>query len=79
MARVSTRNTRPIAPRVTGRISPVTFLQETVGELRKAVWPSREETARLTVVVIVLSVAAAFFLGFLDRALAETFTRYVLR
>ncbi|MEK7756984.1 MAG: preprotein translocase subunit SecE, partial [Planctomycetota bacterium] len=40
-----------------GRISPVTFLQETILELRKSVWPSREETARLTWVVIALSIA----------------------
>ena len=79
MARVSTRSTRPVSPRTAGRINPVEFLQETVSELRKSVWPSREETARLTMVVLVLSVVAAFFLGFLDRAFAETFTRYVLR
>jgi len=46
--------------------------------LRKAVWPSREETSRLTVVVIALAIAAGFFLGGLDRIFAETFTRYVL-
>ena len=78
MARVSSRTTRIIGPGAQGRISPVTFLQETFGELRKAVWPSREETSRLTVVVIVLAIAAGFFLGGLDRIFAETFTRYVL-
>ena len=46
--------------------------------MRKAVWPSREETSRLTAVVIALSIAAAFFLGGLDRIFAETFTKYVL-
>ena len=75
MARVSTRRTRPIAP---GRIGPVTFLQETVSELRKSVWPSREETARLTMVVIALSVAAAFYLGGLDRIFLETFNRFII-
>ncbi len=78
MARVSTRGTRPIAPGAVGKISPVTFVQETFSELRKSVWPSREETARLTVVVVALAVAAGFFLGGLDRLLAETFTRFVL-
>lgn len=78
MARVSTRSTRIIAPGPAGRISPVTFLQETFSELRKSVWPSREETARLTTVVIALSVAAGFFLGGLDRIFVETFTKYVL-
>ncbi len=46
--------------------------------MRKSVWPSREETSRLTAVVIALAIVAAFFLGGLDRIFAETFTRYVL-
>ena len=78
MARASARNIRPSPQAAVGRTGPVTFLQETVSELRKSVWPSREEVTRLTVVVIVLAVAAGFFLGGLDRIFAETFTRYVL-
>ena len=78
MARASTRSTRPITPGAAGRMSPVAFLQETVVELKKSVWPSREETSRLTAVVIVLVIAAGFFLGGLDRIFAETFARYVL-
>ena len=54
------------------------FLRETISELRKSVWPSKEETARLTVVVIVLSIAMGFFLGLLDRVFAELFTRVIL-
>jgi preprotein translocase subunit SecE len=79
MARVSTRSTRPISPEALGRVNPVAFFRETVSELRKSVWPSREETVRLTAVVIALSVAAGFFLGGLDRLLVETFGRFVLR
>ena len=78
MARVSTRGSRPVAPGVAGRISPVAFLQETASELRKSVWPSREETTRLTVIVIVLAIAAGFFLGGLDRIFAEIFGRFIL-
>ena len=77
MARASTRSTRSISPGAAGRISPVTFLQETASELRKSVWPSREETARLTMVVIVLSVVASFFLSGLDRIFSETFSRVI--
>ena len=78
MARVSTRSARMISPGSAGRISPLTFLQETLSELRKSVWPSRDETARLTAVVIALSVAAGFFLGGLDRIFTETFSKYAL-
>ena len=78
MARASTRANRIITPGSGGRVSPINFLRETISELQKSVWPSREETARLTAVVIGLSIAAGFFLGGLDRIFAETFTKYVL-
>ena len=67
MARASTRRPAPISPRAVGRVGPISFLRETVSELRKSVWPTKEETARLTAVVIVLSVVMGFFLGLLDR------------
>ena len=79
MARASTRSSRIVAPAGGGRVGPVTFLQETYSELRKSVWPSREETARLTVVVIVLAIVAGFVLGGLDRIFAELFSRIIFR
>jgi preprotein translocase SecE subunit len=60
-----------------GRVNPVAFMQEVVSELRKSVWPSKEETARLTAVVIVLAIAVGFFLGGLDRLFNEAFTRII--
>ncbi len=77
MARASTRGQRIISPTGSGRVNPVAFLQETYGELRKSVWPSREETARLTMVVIVLAIVAGFFLGGLDRVFSELFNRVI--
>ncbi len=81
MARVSTqqRNQTPITPRSVGRVSPILFLQEVVAELRKSVWPSREETARLTAIVIALAVVIGFFLGGLDRLFAELFNRLIFQ
>jgi preprotein translocase SecE subunit len=72
MARVSSRRTQqpPISPRSMGKVSPVAFMQEVVSELRKSVWPSKEETARLTAVVIVLAIIMGFFLGGFDRLFA---------
>ncbi len=77
MARASTRSQRIVAPAGGGRVSPVAFLRETYSELQKSTWPSREETSRLTVVVIVLAIAAGFFLGGLDRIFSEVFTRFI--
>jgi preprotein translocase subunit SecE len=78
MARASTtRNQPPMSPRTMGRMNPVTFMQEVVSELRKSVWPSKEEVVRLTAVVIAMSVVIGFFLGGLDRLFAELFTRVI--
>lgn len=44
----------------------ITFIQEARHELRRVNWPNRQETIRLTVVVIALSLATALFLGVFD-------------
>ena len=37
-----------------------------IDELRRVVWPSRQETANLTVVVLVVAIAVGIFLGVID-------------
>lgn len=49
-----------------GTQNPVTFLKEVRTELVKVVWPTRDETIRLTAVVIGVSVATGLFIGALD-------------
>ena len=44
-----------------------------VGELRKVVWPSRRETLRLTLVVIVVCVIVGAILGVLDDGFTNLF------
>ncbi len=44
----------------------VKYLKETRAELRKVVWPTREETKNLTIIVVGVTVAMAIFLGVLD-------------
>ncbi len=44
----------------------VHFYRETVGELRKVSWPTRDEAINLTTIVIVVLVAMAMFLGLID-------------
>ena len=78
MARVSTRRPQsPMSPGAGGRVNPVTFMQEVISELRKSIWPSREEVARLTGIVIVLATVVGVFLGGLDRGFSELFTRVI--
>jgi preprotein translocase subunit SecE len=74
----SARAPRAISRETLRRGSPVQFFQETIAELRKAAWPTREETARLTWIVILLSAAVGFLLAGLDYVLNQTFTEYVL-
>ncbi len=46
--------------------SPITFLKEVQDELRKVVWPTKDEVIRLTGVVILVSIIVGLFLGGAD-------------
>jgi len=46
--------------------APTAFLRQTRDELKKVVWPSRQEVIRLTFVVITVSLVVGLFLGGLD-------------
>jgi len=48
-------------------VNPLTrYLRETRGELRKVTWPTRQESGRLTAIVVAVSAAMALFLWFWD-------------
>jgi preprotein translocase subunit SecE len=49
------------------------FVSETVGELRKVSWPTRDEALRLTAIVLVVMLASSIFLGVIDMLLTELF------
>ncbi len=44
----------------------VRYYRETVGELRKVVWPTREEAVRLTGIVLIVITTMAAVLGTFD-------------
>jgi preprotein translocase subunit SecE len=48
------------------KLKPINFLIEVKDELSKVVWPSRQETIKLTAMVIFVSVAVGLFVGGLD-------------
>jgi preprotein translocase subunit SecE len=52
--------------------TPASFLRETRDELKKVVWPSRQEIIRLTAVVIAVSLLVGLFLGGLDFIFTKT-------
>jgi len=53
------------------------FIREVRSELRKVVWPTPEQAARLTALVVALSVAMGLVLGFIDFVFAELFRAIV--
>ena len=42
------------------------YFRETIGELRKVSWPTREEALNLTRIVVIVMVIMAIFLGGID-------------
>jgi len=54
------------------------FFKEVYTEGKKVDWPSREETIKYTLIVIVISVTIAAFLGGLDFIFMGILQRFVL-
>ena len=52
-------------------INPVNFLKEVREELAKVTWPTREQTTRDTIRVIIVALAVGAFLGGLDFVLTK--------
>lgn len=52
-------------------ISPITFVKQSADELRKVVWPTKEEVTRLTVAVVVISLIVGIFIGGIDFGLTK--------
>jgi len=51
--------------------TPVVFLKEVQDELKKVVWPTRDEVIRLTFVVVAVSLVVGLFLGGIDFILTK--------
>ena len=54
------------------------FTRETVGELRKVSWPTRQEAWQLTLVVLVVLGIMAIFLGVLVDGIAGQLLNFLL-
>ena len=68
----------PVAPRRLGaeaarRALSFRMFGEVVSELRRVTWPSRQETMRLTLMVIAVSGFVVWFLGGIDIGFARFF------
>ena len=54
------------------------FLGEIISELKKVVWLSRREVVYLTILVVIVSIAAGLLLGALDYGFAALVERVFL-
>jgi len=53
--------------------SRFSFFTEVVAELRKAHWPTRQETLRLSIIVLIVCAIVGGILGALDSAFTKLF------
>lgn len=65
---------RRVGGQVARRAFNIRMIGEVAGELRRVTWPSREETVRLTIIVIAVSVAIGAFLGVVDLGFSRLMT-----
>jgi len=55
------------------------FFQEARQEFKRINWPATQETIRMTLVVIAISIGVAAFLGVIDFGLLYTLNNYLLQ
>lgn len=55
-------------------MNPLVFLRQVREELQKVTFPTQQEVVRLTVVVILVSVAVGLFIGGLDLLFTKILT-----
>lgn len=57
----------------------IRFFTEAKAELTKVSWPNRQELVRYTILVVIISLAVAIFLGVLDVAFSYLVENYLIK
>jgi len=57
--------------------NPLSYLKESKSEFDKVIWPSRQETLRLTILVIVISVVIGAYIAGLDAIFTTIVERFL--
>jgi len=55
----------------------IQYIKDSVAELKKVVWPTRRETSKQTLLVIVISLGVATFLGIVDFILTKVLEQVI--
>jgi len=74
MAR-NARMPRRLGTEATRKAFNFRLIGEVVSELRRVTWPTREETTRLTLMVIAVAAVVGAFLGAVDLGFTRVLTR----
>ncbi|MFC1802030.1 preprotein translocase subunit SecE [Patescibacteria group bacterium] len=54
------------------------YLKEVKGELSHVTWLTKKQVVLFTIIVIIISVITAFYLGFLDYIFSELVKQFIL-
>ena len=60
-------------------MSIFSYIKETKGELSHVNWPTRRQSVVFSLVVIIVSILVAFFLGFFDFVFSTLLDRLIIR
>jgi preprotein translocase SecE subunit len=58
--------------------SKFSFFGEVLGELKKARWPTKQETIRLSILVLIICIVAGAILGGLDYGFAQIMKHFFI-
>ena len=70
---------RNLSPQAARRAFSFRIVGEVISELRRVTWPTREETMRLTLMVLSVAAAVGVFLGLVDIGFTQLFQDIILR
>jgi preprotein translocase subunit SecE len=67
----------PARPKGIAGMTP-RFASDIISELRKVIWPKREDVVHLTVVIVIVTVLIAFVLGLIDIGFSQLIDKTLL-
>ena len=57
----------------------INYIKDTKGELKHVSWPTKKQAVWFTVIVIIVSLATAFFLGFFDFIFSLGLSKFIFK
>ena len=64
---------RRVSSQASKRVFALSIIGDVIAELNRVTWPTREETTRLSIMVITVAVIVGIFLGVIDLGFSSIF------